>query len=251
MSLRGSSNRNIHTFVLLSCGNKKEHFTKPLGDSTATDEPRGFFIMQSKVCNTCKKELSISSFGIQKGRYLNHQCKKCHTSNTQSNQRSLIGFIGRIYSRQKACSTRRGYLPPSYSLLELKEYLLSRPIYERLHAEWVESGYKRDKSPSCDRLDDYKGYSFDNIRVTTWEENRKKGSKDRLNGINNKGSKAVSQYSLDGIFIQEFHSQIEAYRKTGVFDTSISKCVKGRVKTAGGFIWKNTSVKNSNSLSST
>ena len=37
-----------------------------------------------------------------------------------------------------------------------------------------------------DRLNDYKGYSFDNIQLMTWQENKDKGHRDCLNGINNK-----------------------------------------------------------------
>lgn len=48
----------------------------------------------------------------------------------------------------------------------------------------------------------------------------------------------VSQYLKDGTFVQSFASAIEAYRQTGVNNTSISNCCKGRSKSAGGFIWK-------------
>ena len=41
-------------------------------------------------------------------------------------------------------------------------------------------------APSIDRKDDYKPYTFDNIQLTTWQQNKAKGHEDCKNGINNK-----------------------------------------------------------------
>jgi hypothetical protein len=119
---------------------------------------------------------------------------------------------------------------PTYSKDELKEWMLSQKEYHRLHAEWVESGHDKDKAPSCDRIDDYKGYSFDNIRIVTWGENSRKYDSDRVNGVNNKESLEVFQYSKTGEFIQSFHSRREAGRKTGAHPQLISKCTKGKLR---------------------
>ena len=53
-----------------------------------------------------------------------------------------------------------------------------------------------------------------------------------------KQRKKVMQFSLDGTFIQEFASRCEAEKITGVDRGSISNCIRGRCKTAGGYIWK-------------
>ena len=37
---------------------------------------------------------------------------------------------------------------------------------------------------------------------------------------------------------EKFHSMNQAKRKTNIDVSSISRCCKGKVKTAGGFIWK-------------
>ncbi len=191
-----------------------------------------------KKCIKCKKELSESSFYPRKGKYSNSHCKKCQSSLATERSRTLKGLPSRIHSRQKASSKIRGHKSPVYTVAELCEWMLSQPIYYELHAEWVESGYDKKKTPSIDRLDDYKGYSFDNIRIMTWEGNLKKGHDDRKNGINNKQSIAVLQYSLDGTFIKEFHSVREAERHTSVNAGNISSCTRGNRKLAGGFIWK-------------
>ena len=48
----------------------------------------------------------------------------------------------------------------------------------------------------------------------------------------------VSQYLKDGTFVQSYISAMEACRQTGINNTSIANCCKGRSKTAGKFIWK-------------
>lgn len=50
--------------------------------------------------------------------------------------------------------------------------------------------------------------------------------------------KSIAQYSLDDRFICLFGSITEAGIKTGVDKGSISACCRGKIKTAGGFIWK-------------
>ena len=49
---------------------------------------------------------------------------------------------------------------------------------------------------------------------------------------------SVYQYSKQGEYIREFNSLMEASRITGADVSVISKCLKGKSKTAGGFIWK-------------
>ena len=48
----------------------------------------------------------------------------------------------------------------------------------------------------------------------------------------------VLQYDKSGVFIAEYGSTIEAYRKTGVNRGTIQKCCKGIYKQAGGYVWK-------------
>ena len=49
----------------------------------------------------------------------------------------------------------------------------------------------------------------------------------------------VSQYDLNGNFIKTYNSVLEAtlvYRKK--YGSNISQCLKGKTKTAFGYIWK-------------
>ena len=51
-------------------------------------------------------------------------------------------------------------------------------------------------------------------------------------------SKAILQYTVDGVFVKEFVSTAEAHRQTNINVNCIKDCCRGRQKTAGGFIWR-------------
>ena len=53
-----------------------------------------------------------------------------------------------------------------------------------------------------------------------------------------KHNTAVLQYDKSGKFIAEYKSAREAWKQTGISDTTIGLVCKGKGKTAGGYIWK-------------
>ena len=53
-----------------------------------------------------------------------------------------------------------------------------------------------------------------------------------------KQSIPILQFSKDGEFIKEWQSAREAQRKLGIAQQSICACCQGKLKSAGGFIWK-------------
>lgn len=50
--------------------------------------------------------------------------------------------------------------------------------------------------------------------------------------------KVVYQYTLDLIFVKKYFTAAEAARETKIQEITISKCCRGKSKTAGGYIWK-------------
>ena len=48
----------------------------------------------------------------------------------------------------------------------------------------------------------------------------------------------VQQYTKDGKLIAEYNTAKEAWRQTGISDTTIGLVCKGKGKTAGGFVWR-------------
>lgn len=50
-------------------------------------------------------------------------------------------------------------------------------------------------------------------------------------------SRVVVQYSLSGTLIKIYESGATAARSLGIYTTAINNMLKGRAKTAGGYIW--------------
>lgn len=65
-----------------------------------------------------------------------------------------------------------------------------------------------------------------------------KASRKGVFGSDNKCSKPILQFDLNGNLIQEFDSGVIASKETGLSRGNISSCLKGKIKHTGGFIWK-------------
>lgn len=193
-----------------------------------------------KKCTRCNEEKPLEEFYKYKLRKdgRNSHCKKCDYKIRKSNYRTVRGRVLQIYSSQKTNSKHRGHQQPTYTKEEFIDWMLSNEDYLRLHAQWVDSGFKKSLAPSCDRLDDYKGYRFDNIRVITWDENNKKGHLYRKIGLNNKHSKSVVKIDLNGEKLEEYYSVSQAAREMNLHYSSILAACNGKSKTSGGFKWK-------------
>lgn len=150
--------------------------------------------------------------------------------------RSKNRILQKAYKRQVKNSKSRGHKPPNYNRFEFIEWCLNSPIFHLLYSKWVKSGCKKDLIPSIDRLDDSIGYSFSNIRITTWKENREKEYSNPNNIIHKKT--AVTSYDLDGNKIKDYGSVKDARLDTGARNI-VSVC-KGKRKKSGNLIWKYT-----------
>lgn len=150
------------------------------------------------------------------------------------------GVVTQIYSSERASSKRRGHNSPTYSKQELKDWLFSQKEFHEHYDNWKNAGYppRGRMRPSVDRLDDSKGYSMDNIQLTTWGVNNAKGNKDRRLGKLRTAKKRtqVRQYLNDGNY-NDYISIGEAARATGIPKGNICSACKGTRKTAGGFKW--------------
>lgn len=82
----------------------------------------------------------------------------------------------------------------------------------------------------------------DNLEWCTQSENLNYGSHNAKNSAARKNhpdlSTPVECFTKSGELVCVFPSIREAERQFGVFNTSISLCCRGKVKTAGGYIWK-------------
>lgn len=194
----------------------------------------------TKQCTKCDKIKDLSEYGkhTQTKDGLTPACKECNNIKSQLYKKTKVGVLQKIYDTQKQSAKKRNHNPPTYTKQELKDWLFAQELFHDLYDEWVLSGYEILLKPSVHRKDDYKSYTIDNIVLVTWEENLQESYKDRLDGNNNKASKGVNQFTLDGEFIVRYHSIREAERNTTIADTGIIDCCKGKYSQAGGFKWE-------------
>ena len=197
--------------------------------------------MTSKNCTKCKELKPLSDYHNDKWASdgVVTKCKPCCAVESKNYCRTKQGLIKRIFCNQRARSVRSGWPTPDYTLSELREWVLSKDVYHDLHGKWVESGFDKYLTPSLDRNDDYRPYVLSNLTVMTFGENLLKVSVDIKNGINNKISVPVKQFTMEGDFIKEYYSAAQAGRELNISQGHITSCCKGAYgrKSTGGFKW--------------
>jgi len=193
--------------------------------------------LEVKECSHCGDVKETRKFSLDAKSKDRHQsiCKKCSLDISRTKE----GLINKIHSSQAQNSKKRGHVKPNYTSKELKVWLKDTN-FDTLYDEWVASDYDTMKIPSCDRLDDSKPYTFDNIQVITWEENKYKNYENRKAGINREGMSPVISTNISTKVVTEYYSINNASRITGAPSKGISECCHGKNsrKTSGGFTWK-------------
>jgi hypothetical protein len=199
-----------------------------------------------KICKNCNTEKS--DFRPKKHRLdgFSANCRDCDKQLGTAYKRTKIGIIGRMYGNQKVNSKRRCHPAPSYSLTEFRNFLLDSDLFHKQYKVWVESEYDRLEAPSVDREDDNLPYSFNNIQVMSWRENKAKGHKAVSDGtvknstLLNGGHRPVEKWTRDGTtIIDTYPSQSEAVRQNpSIHQANIQKVCAGKIKSTGGFHWK-------------
>lgn len=189
-----------------------------------------------KTCSVCKKNLPLDMFNKQStGKQgVRADCKDC----LKRFIRSKHGVINQMYSGCISRTKKKGFTSVSFTKEELEKWVNSCKEFHTLYDKWVLEDYPTALKPSLDRLDDYKGYSLDNIRIVTANTNVKRYYSDAINGINTKSAKPVEQYSLDGEYIRTFHSLSAAARSVNGIPSNINQVINGTYAQAYGYKWK-------------
>lgn len=199
-----------------------------------------------KKCFKCNVVKDFSEFYKHKGMsdgYLS-KCKSCTKADVKNNSDKVgskydfseIGVIRVIYKTQKRHNKLRGHGGIPYTKIELSKWLYKNG-FKKLFDEWVSSGNDSKLKPSVDRIDDFKGYEFSNIRLSTWEDNRKHQADDIRSGTGTSGMrcKSVVKSDLNGSEVCNYPSYWSAARDMGY---SLEYQIKKGVKCRNGFYWR-------------
>jgi len=197
-----------------------------------------------KQCNNthCEIPINLQEFGIRKASPdgLTHKCKICLRKAQTAKHRTKEGRIRSLLRTQKSSCIKRNYPMPTYTYTELSVWVLSQELFHTLFNAWEKSGFEKHLSPSIDRKDDYLSYTLDNIQLMTWKQNAGKARIDRKTGVNTKGMKAVSQFTLTGTAIAHYGSAALAARAVKGNAAHIHHVCTGSRNTHKKFIWKYT-----------
>ena len=166
--------------------------------------------------------------------------------------RTYNGLITRMYCGIKQRSKRYNNNQLGFTKEEFVQWVSNQQeLFDILWNNWIQSDYDTKLKPSINRLNDYKSYTFDNMELTTWEDNFNKGTKciktfnahscvSRNNG--KMACKSVIQFDVNDDYLNKFSSITEAAKILHLHKESISACFKGIYKTAGGYKWQYTTV---------
>jgi hypothetical protein len=121
-----------------------------------------------KKCKKCGKTKDAGEYYKTGTGGVSNVCKGCILEKGLSRNRTKDGLIQKTFNQQRQRSRRNGFDIPRYSFNELRNWLLSQPLFHKTYDNWVSSNYQKMLIPSVDRLNDYKGYSLDNIQLISW-----------------------------------------------------------------------------------
>ncbi len=156
-------------------------------------------------------------------------------------RRTKKGLITRIYTMQISHSKKRGHLPPDYSKAQLSSWLYSQKLFHSLYQHWANSNFKKDFTPTCDRINDKNGYSLNNITLMSWTENKLRAEQNMRDGVlgnHRTPHRHIMQMDKQRNVLSFFVSAHDAARKTGLPQSNINKTLHAHHKTCGGFIWE-------------
>lgn len=146
----------------------------------------------------------------------------------KSKLRTKSKLIRDIYYNQISNSRSRKHVPPKYTLEELNKWIYKQPAFKVLYDNWLANDCITDLIPSIDRLDDAKGYSFDNIQLMTWKENNLKSYEN---------TKEIYQFNKKGKLVKKYNDINEASEILGLSTKMIFTCAAGGSLSGHGFLW--------------
>lgn len=180
--------------------------------------------MQNKRCTKCGKLKNLKDFSIDKSTKdgFNFWCKICRNKD-RKNYYKKFPWRRTLSTIRYRCYNKNNSRYKDYGERGIKNYLTE----EELKYLWFRDKAYLLKQPSIDRIDNDGNYTYENCRFIEKLENTIKDHK-----------KKISQYQLDETFIRNWGSATEVKIELNIDNSDIGKCIKGKIKSAGRFIWK-------------
>ena len=188
----------------------------------------------TKKCIVCKRILPKDKFGKNSKTLDGYSTDCLECRNSIAKRKDRLGW--HIYSNQVSKSIQRKHPKPTYTKEELQEWLNRHPSYDRMYDEWVKSNYDIKLKPSIDRIYNHLGYSFENIRLVTWDTNNKKEHK------------GVDIFNLDGTVYKRCGSIKEAAEYSGIKPSTLGEYLRRNLNPINGKVYMYSKDYNANDL---
>ena len=160
--------------------------------------------------------------------------KEKRLNNTALYRKTPKGILTNMYGKMKYRSALKGLPPVGFTLVDFHDRYLKDSTFLNLVSNWASNGYSKQNKPSVDRINLFHGYTFDNIKIVTWAENRKKADWEKSFLY----TTAVNMFDENGNKLRTFESIKEAHIQTKIHPSLIIQCCQGRVKRAKGHIFQ-------------
>lgn len=140
-------------------------------------------IQPEKECFICHQVKPLSDFYKHKGMFDGHlnKCKECcNKYGDDERQNNPYYYMRGTYNGMSyRCRAVKRY--KNLKLLSKDEWVVwtshNMPKFLKLYKDWQRSGYKKAFAPSIDRINNSRGYEFDNMQWLTFSQNARKSNK--------------------------------------------------------------------------
>lgn len=148
-----------------------------------------------------------------------------------------VSNLGRVCSFKGRYPRILKLVKDQYGYLQVILYTGRKKVTKKVHRLVAEAFVPNpENKPQVNHIDENKlNNEVDNLEWVTCGENINHGTGIRRS--TEARSKAVVQYTTDGVFMDLYSSLMEAERVTGIAKSSICQVCRGKRKTAGGYEW--------------
>jgi hypothetical protein len=150
--------------------------------------------------------------------------------NTRNYRLTKKGIVRNIFCHIKErCAKYNREL--GFTSDQLLAWCINQEVFHKIYWDYLDAGFDKNLKPSIDRLDVFRGYTFDNIQITTYKDNRDKGDKEKLI----LWGRPIIKLDMNGVEIERYSSIKQAVDKTGLRQSLISAVISGKRNHTGNY----------------